>query len=329
MQLKSLLRPVILNNGLPMPRIGIGTYLLQGKKCQEIVHRAVQLGYRHIDTAYSYENEKDIGEALKHIESHGTIGRKQLFITTKIARVYLNPVDVKLTAEESRENLKVNYLDMLLIHSPWGFKNHGDGNMKPVKKDGSNRYDFEAYDLSATWAAMEEQVKIGKVKSIGLSNFTEKQIKGILQHAKIVPQNLQFECHAYYQQRELRKFCDEKKICCTAYAPLGSPGLPVSWHPSQKGKHSSLLKDETVLEIAENYERTPAQILLRLLLEQNLVVIPKTSSPKRLEENFSVFDFELEPRDVQKLNDLDRGLRYFLFELYKKHPYFPSPGEPF
>lgn len=235
---------------------------------------------------------------------------------------------MKRSIEESLENLKTNYIDLFLIHSPFGLKNRGDGDTRPLKEDGT--YDCYAYDLNATWKAMEDSVKEGKVKSIGLSNFTVKQIQMILSKARIKPQNLQFECHAYYQQNQLMSFCDENLISCTAYSPLGAPGRP-DWPSGESLLEDSqtLLEDETVLDIADKYDRTPAQILLRFLLERNMAVIPKTSSLKRLEENISVLDFELDEETVKKLKTLDRGLKFFHFRYYQHHPYFPKENEPF
>jgi aldehyde reductase len=228
--------------------------------------------------------------------------------------------------EESLEDLKSKYVDLLLIHSPWGLKNRKDGDTKPVTADGT--LDCFAYDLKATWGAMEDAVKTGKVKSIGLSNFTEKLAQTIISSATIKPQNMQFECHAYFQQNRLKTFCDKNEISCTAYAPLGASGRP-NWHVSKEGSNFKLLEDEVVEHIADKYERTPAQILLRFLLEQGFAVIPKTSSVKRLEENESVLDFEMESYDLQKLKDLDRGVRFFLFDKYRHHPYFPQKDESY
>lgn len=208
-------------------------------------------------------------------------------------------------------------------------KNHRNGETKPRKEDGT--YDYESYDLCATWKAMEAAVKDGYLHSIGLSNFTPKQIQMIMSNGKIKPQNVQFECHAYYQQNELRKFCSDNDIVCTAYSPLGAPGLPDFHKPvnDTNGDREKLLDDDTVLAIATKYQRSSAQILLRFLLEKNIAVIPKTSSLQRLEENMSVFDFELETSDVEDLEKLDRGLRYFAFQQYMDHPYFPQVNEPF
>lgn len=238
----------------------------------------------------------------------------------------MHPNDVRRSIEESMENLKSTQIDMLLIHSPWGLKNRGDGNTKPLNEDGT--YDCEAYDLKATWRAMEDAVDEGKVKSIGLSNFHERQIDMIMECGRIKPQNLQFECHAYYQQNQLRKYCAQNKISCTAYAPLGAPGKP-DYHVSKEESKVSLLEDAIVRDIAHKYRSTPAQILLRYLLDQNIAVIPKTSRLDRLEENECVLDFQLEDNDVKRLRSLDRGFRFFRFDLFKHHPYFPNESEPF
>lgn len=309
-----------------MPRLGVGTYLLKDEHCQEIIQKAIILGYRHIDTAHLYGNEKYVGKAIQAVERHSSISRKQLFVTSKVSRIHMHPDNVRYSLEESLDNLKTGYIDMLLIHMPFGLKNRGDGDNKPLKKDGT--LDCQAYDLNATWKAMEDSVKEGKVKSIGLSNFTEKQIQMIMSNGRIKPQNLQFECHAYYQQNQLKSFCDKNQIFCTAYAPLGAPGRLVSNIVDNEQK-VVLLEDETVLDIARKYERTPAQILLRFLLERNMAVVPKTSCIERLEENISVFDFELEQLDAQRLQQLDRGLRFYKFKTYQNHPYFPKENEPF
>lgn len=322
----SLLEPILLNNGSKMPRVGLGTYLLQGDKCQEIVKKAVHLGYRLIDTADSYENEHAIGAATQSLEQHEGINRKQLFVTTKIGRVYQHPEDIKTSLEKSLEHLKTKYVDLLLLHSPFGLLKHGDGTKKLLKEDGT--YYYHAYDLAETWAAMENVVREGKARSVGLSNFSEKLMRYILSSASIKPQNLQFECHTYYQQNELKAFCDENEISCTAYGTLGNPGRP-DWLISNENKDLKPLQDDVVLDIAKIHNKTPAQILLRFLLERNIAVIPKSSHEDRLKENIDLFDFSLENEDVLRLKALNRGLRFFTFERYRKHPYFPKDNEPF
>ena len=281
-------------------------------------------GYRLIDTAYSYGNHRDIGVVIGRLEREDKITRKDLFITTKVPSMYLNPKDVNLCVEESLESLKSLYIDLLLIHHPWSVNNFGDGS-RPLDEDGN--YFYANQDLVETWKAFEEQVWSGRVKSIGISNFTPRQMLRILKHGKIRPQNAQFECHAYLQQKKLREFCRNHGVACTSYSSLGSAGRP-SQHKA--GENIPVLLDnEIVGEIANKYKRTKAQILLRFLLQQGLAVVPKSTSVSRLEENISVFDFMLEDKDMEILRRLDRGVRYFQFVPYRNHPEFSKNGEPF
>ncbi|KAH3806384.1 aldo-keto reductase family 1 member B1-like [Dreissena polymorpha] len=322
----SMLKPLMLKNGHTMPRLGVGTYLLSGGLCQEIVQRAVQLGYRHIDTAQAYENEQNVGAALHHVEKHNICQRKHLFVTTKLASVYMHPLAVKLSLEESLEKLKLRYVDMFLIHSPWGLKNHRNGNLRPCLPDGS--LDFEVYDLNETWRAMEKLVTDGHVESIGLSNFSLKQTEQILATAKILPQNVQLECHAYYQQKVLRDFLSKYGTVVTAYSPLGSPTRPAR-HIVPENEFEILLEDNNVKEISKKYNVSSALVLVRFLLQQNLCAIPKTASFDRLKENIKVLDFELDSSDIQKMKSFDKNVRYFVFKPFLKHPCFPKAGEPF
>ena len=278
-----------------------------------------------IDTAYSYKNETEIGASIHRLEREGKIARKDLFITTKVPTVYLSPKDVNLSVEGSLENLKSKYVDLLLIHSPWGLKNLGDRNMRPVDKNGN--YMFEHYDICETWKALEEQVKAERVRNIGVSNFTPSQMQRIMKNATIRPQNAQFECHAYLQQKELRAFCQSHGISCTSFGSLGAPGRPA--HHIVGGKSPVLLQDELVSEIALKYGKKTSQILLRFLLQNGICVIPKSEKFSRLEENINVFDFHLDDQDMARLRDLDRGFRYFPFVHFQNHPEFIKTGEPF
>ena len=284
-------------------------------------------GYRLIDTAYSYKNEAEIGTSIKRLEKQGKITRKDLFITTKVPTVYLSPSDVKFSVDGSLENLQSAYIDLLLIHSPWGLKNLGGDNMRPVDKNGN--FMFEHYDICETWKALEEQVKSGRVRSIGVSNFTPSQMLRIMKTANIRPQNAQFECHAYLQQNELRAFCQSHGISCTSFASLGAPGRPAHHKAQASGDSPPLLEDNVVAEIAAKYNKKSSQILLRFMLQTGMCVIPKSETPSRLEENIDLFDFHIEENDMIRLRGLDRGLRYLPFLHFKNHPEFTKTGEPF
>lgn len=321
-----LLKPLVLNNGVFMPRLGLGTYMVQGEQCQELVMKAVEIGYRHVDTAYSYGNEKDVGRAVQSLARNQTIRRPDLFLTTKLPSIAHRPSDVKIFLEESLENLKTPYVDLLLIHHPWSLKNKDDKNVRPLKVDGTP--DFDIVDLRDTWHSMENTVKSGHVKSIGLSNFSEKLIQHILSSATIRPQSIQFECHAYYQQKKLSRFCKMHDIVCTCYSPLGAPGRPLQ-HIYEEHNGLVLLEDSVVIKIAKKYKRTAAQILLRFLLEQDFAIVTKTSNASRLEENQNIFNFKLAEDDVNELKSLDRGMKYFMFKHLAGHPEFPSGNEQF
>ena len=310
-----------------MPILGLGTYLLLGDTLSKALDYALSIGYRHIDTAHSYGNEKDIGNVLHNrCENNPTtlgqkIKRKDLFITTKLPSVYLAPNDVSMCLEKSLDNLKMTYVDMFLIHHPWGVKNRGDGTLKPLNSRGERELEF--YDFRETWKMMELLVESGKVRNIGVSNFTASQINRIFSIAKIPPSNLQCESHIYQQQPDLSRFCEAKKIVMTSYSSFGSPKRPDSFE-----NEPSPLTEPVVLDIAARIDRTPAQVLLRNLIQRNIVVIPKSQTQERILENTKIFDFELSGDDMKKLGSLDKNFKYFPFTWAKKHPeYFEK--EPF
>ncbi|KAL3846728.1 hypothetical protein ACJMK2_017693 [Sinanodonta woodiana] len=313
-----------LNSGRLMPMLGMGTYQLKGDHLKEIIDHAVFHGYRHIDTAYSYGNNEDIGDILKLLMKSGKLNRRDLFITTKIPDTYHAPTDLKSCVNESLEKLRLKSIDLLLIHHPWSLKNRGDGNLKPVGLDG--QLEFAHQNMNETWKSMEELVKCNKVLSLGLSNFTAKQIDKILKKAEIPPSNLQLECHAYLQQVELEMFCKSRGIVLTAYSPLGAPARPE--HHISPDNQIFLLEDETVKSIASKYVVKPAQVLLRFLIQRNIAVIPKTDKTDRLKQNLDCFNFYLKEKDMQTLRSLNRGIRFFPFSEFRSHPEFYA-DEPF
>jgi diketogulonate reductase-like aldo/keto reductase len=320
---------VILNNGVKMPVIGLGTAFMISKEHQAVFDYALHIGYRLFDTAYSYWNSPLLGEVLQDNIRTRKVNRRNLFITTKVPSVYLSPADVKDCLCESLENLKLTYVDLLLIHYPWGHKNVGcvgDNNIYPTDKNG-HRILCE-YDLIETWKAFENLVEENKVRAIGLSNFTPPLIERIISKARIIPTNLQFECNAYCQQHQLVKFCLERQISVTAYAPFAKTGQPSS-DPNTSKTHPLLLGDDIVVEMANKHRKTPSQIILRYLLQRKLCVIPRTSNCDRLHDNLDVFNFELDSTDMVAINGLNRNLKQFPFSWAKAHPDYPKNGEPF
>lgn len=303
-----------------MPILGFGTYQLLGDKARLALDQALMVGYKHIDTAFSYNNGREISDVITERIKAGKLKRKDIFLTTKVPPVYLDPQDVSLCVEESLDILKSQYIDLLLIHNPWALKNHGDGNLKPKNKN--DELEFRHIDLVRIWRGMESVFRTSRVKSIGLSNCTTEQIENIWNAAKIKPSNLQLECHAYLQQKNIAKYCTFRGIVLTAYSPLG--------HLTQSKQFQDkpvLLEDKTIDVIAKTYRKTPAQILLRFLLQRGFSVIPKSQSYNRLVENFNVFDFNICQDDIKRIEGLDKGVKCFTFLQYEGHPEFSANSE--
>lgn len=310
-----------LNNGFLMPNIGVGTYLLNGFTVKAIVDKALFYGYRHIDSAISYDNEKDIGQIVRDNITAGKYKREDLFITTKLPSVYHAPEDVDIAIQKSKENLDLSYIDMFLIHQPWRLHNHKDGNLKPTRDDGE--LDFCPSEFIQTWKALEKCVDDGHVRSIGVSNFTVKQLQTILDNCKIKPANVQLECHPFFQQHELQTFCESHDIKLTAYSPLGAPGRPQSSQRDKNEDVPEVLKDLRLKQIAEYHKKaTAAQISLAWLIKRGFCVLPKASSEERLEENIDIYDIELTGKDMKIIKGMDLNLKYFTFKKYQSHPEF-------
>ncbi|OWF54596.1 Alcohol dehydrogenase [NADP(+)] [Mizuhopecten yessoensis] len=310
-----------LYNGHLLPSVGLGTYQLVGDGVREAVDKAIWLGYRHIDTAHSYNNESEIGEIIKARIESGSVKREDIFLTTKVPDVLHAPSDVLEGVEESRAKLKTKYLDLVLIHHPWTLRNESKADIMHTNSKG----EFIHFNLQKTWRSLETCVKEGTVKSIGLSNFTIGQIQNILDGCSIMPANLQLECHAYLQQRSLYNFCEARGITLTAYSPIGAPGRPERHRFSDQ---SVLLDDPALDSIARAHGKTKAQILLGWLIQKGFCVVPKSKSEKRLAENLDIFNFDLSKSELAQFKALDRGTRYFKFKNMTGHPEF-NPTEDF
>lgn len=293
-------------NGKKMPILGLGTSQALGDDVEKAIDIALEIGYRHIDTAKVYKNEAEIGRALKKWLDSGKIKREDLFIVTKLPRTGNRAECVEQHLKQSLHDLQLEYVDLYLIHNPVGTQD-----VDPKDNSGKSILDMSTDHISL-WKAMEAQVDAGRTRSIGLSNFNARQVKRIWQSARIRPANLQVEMHAYFQQSELRAFCRALDVTICAYIPLGSPNRPRPSHMVNTIDASKLpkrdqLTNPVVTEIALKHGKTNAQVLLRHLIQLGVAVIPKSTNPDRLRQNFEVFNFELTPEDMDALEQLDKG----------------------
>lgn len=271
-----------LNNGIKMPMTGIGTFLLTPDQAESAVLEALKDGYRLIDTANAYVNEKAVGRAMKK----SGLARKDIFLETKIWPSFYEQEDA---VEKTLERLDTDYIDLLLIHQPSG-------------------------NYVAGYRLMEKAYKEGKVKAIGLSNFTKEQIQEILAICEVKPAVLQTEVHPYFQEQELKEFLAKEDIKIQAWYPLGHGD-------------AALLNDETIVELGKKCQKSTAQIILRWHIQVGNIVIPGSKKPEHIKANFDLFDFALTEDEMKKISELDKNVRYYTStpELLKKYAEMVPP----
>ncbi|MBJ3784114.1 aldo/keto reductase [Devosia sediminis] len=256
-----------LNDGKTIPQLGFGVWRLDEADAPRVVGAAIDAGYRHIDTAQGYDNEAGVGRAIKD----ASVSRDQLFVTSKLRNSHQGYDSALRSLDQSLERLGLDHLDLFLIHWP-----------------------APAHDRYVdTWKALIEARNQGKVKSIGVSNFLPEHLKRIIDETGVVPAVNQLELHPAWQQRDIREFHRDKDIQIECYSPLG-------------GKDSKLLDNPLLVELGEKYGKSPAQVMIRWHLQQNLIVLPKSSKPERAVENFDVWDFTIESDDITRIDGLDR-----------------------
>ena len=285
--------------------LGFGTWRLAGEITAEMIEMAIKIGYRHIDCAAIYGNEKEVGKGIKNAIRHGLVKREDLFVTSKLWNTEHAPVDVAMACRQTLQDLGLEYVDLYLMHWGVGFTK-GEGS-HPVGNDNLIKLSF--VPLTDTWRAMEKLVEENLAKSIGIANFTGPMMVDLLSYAKIKPMMNQIELHPYNAQNDLIEFCHGQGVAVTAYSSFGSNEAPI-------------LKDATIGKIAEKYERTPAQIALKWSLQKDVVVIPKSSSEQQIYENFNVADFELSDEDMKTIDALDQGKRFINPSERWGFPYF-------
>ncbi|XP_069822371.1 prostaglandin-E(2) 9-reductase-like isoform X2 [Dendropsophus ebraccatus] len=300
---------ITMNDGHKIPVIGFGTYApakFSKNLAEEATKAAIELGYRHIDCAYLYGNEADVGRAMREKIANGT-----LWCT------FHTPDLVRPALERSLKSLQLEYMDLFIIHSPMELKPGDD----PFPMDEDGRFIYHNTDIRDTWEAMEKCKDAGLVKSIGVSNFNRRQIELILNKPglKYKPVCNQVECHIYLNQRNLFDFCKSQGIVLVGYSVLGS-SRDEQWIDQNS---PVVLKDPVLGAIAKKHNKTPAQVAIRYFLQLGIVVLAKSFNPERIKENFQVFDFTLPPEDMKDLEALNRNYRYVPAKQFADHPKFP------
>lgn len=292
-----------LNSGYKMPLIGLGTWLSNPGEVETAVVAAIDCGYRLIDCAYGYGNEKEVGKGLHQALSSGKVKREELFVVSKLWNSRHSPSDVVPSLRESLADLGLDYLDLFLIHWPISFKSGAA--LFPRDDQGNLIYGNTHY--LDTWKAMEEATKLGLVRSIGISNFNHKQIQDLIDNGSIKPAVLQIEASPYFQQEKLINFCQERGLAVMAFSSLGSPGRP--WADKTE---APLLEDPILVSIAKKHEKSTAQVVLRWLFQRNVIAIPKSVTPSRIQENFKIFDFSLTADEMKAIKSLDKNYRVLI-----------------
>ena len=270
----------VLNTGARIPSVGLGTAKTEPGTVGEAVYAAIKAGYRHIDCAPAYRNEKEIGLALKKLFEDCVVKREDLFISSKLWSGNHAPEDVPEGIDTTLEDLQLEYLDLFLIHAP----------VRTNKGAVRTAENYIRLDVPATWGAMEKLYDSGKARAIGVSNFSCKRMEDLLAIARVTPAVNQVESHPGWQQMKLRELCESKSVHLSAYSPLGRPGSPAFTGPS-------FLSNPIVVSIAEKLQRSPAQVALRWGLQMGQSVLPKSINETRIKENFNIFDWSI-PEDL-------------------------------
>ena len=277
-----------------------------------LVEEAARSGYLHFDCASDYGNEAEVGDGLENVVRAGTARRDELWVTSKLWNTNHRAEHVRPACERSLRDLRLDYLDLYLIHFPIALEYVSPEKRYPAgwfhEPDAAEpRMKLARVPISETWQAMEELVAAGLVKNIGVSNFGTSLLRDMLSYAEIRPSVLQVEMHPYLTQEKLVRFCHQEMIAVTAFSPLGAP----SYVPLGMATDSdSVLNDLVVRDAAARHKKTPAQVVLHWAIQRGTAAIPKTIKPERLRENLSIFDFELSADEMKSISSLDRNRRF-------------------
>jgi 2,5-diketo-D-gluconate reductase A len=268
MSATSTVPKLALNDGHEIPQLGFGVFQIPPEETAAAVQHALEVGYRHIDTAEMYRNERGVGEGIRN----AGIPREEVFVTSKLQNGAHRPDDARRWFERTLSELGSDYVDLFLIHWPL-----------PTLYDG---------DFVSTWKVLEEFKRDGRARSIGVSNFQVAHLERLAAETEIAPVVNQIELHPYFLNEEVRHYGEERGIITEAWSPIAQ---------------GAVLDDPVIAEIGERYERTPAQVVLRWHIQRGSIVFPKSSTPERIRENFDIFGFELTGADVAAIQRLDKG----------------------
>jgi len=295
------MKTLTFSNKDKMPAFGLGTWKSKPGEVKKAVIAAIKAGYRHIDCAPIYGNEKEVGEGIAECLSNGDVERKDLWITSKLWNDSHKPEHVKPALQKTLDDLELEYLDLYLIHWPVAFE-HGT----TFPEDDSGFIALSDLPVTETWKGMEVVRDEGLTGHIGVSNFSVKKLKQIIDNCETKPQMNQVELHPHLQQQDLVDFCHKHDIHVTSYSPLGSMDRP---EQMKKEGEPIPLENEKIKQIAQEHNASPAQVLIAWALERGTSVIPKSTNEKRIKENYDAQNIELSSEEMAAIKELDQGKR--------------------
>jgi D-xylose reductase len=295
-----------------MPAVGFGLWKIANNDTAAMVCQAIEAGYRHLDSAADYGNEVEAGEGIRQAINNGICSRKDLWLTSKLWNTFHRQEHVREACEKTLADLGVDYLDLYLVHFPIALKYVPIAERYPPEwlfdpKAEQPIMEIDPVPLMETWRAMEELVRAGLVRNIGVCNYNSALLHDLMSYAEIKPSMLQIESHPYLTQARLIQLARDYDMAVTAFSPLGA-GSYVSL--SMASEQDSVLSQRLILDIASRVQRSPAQVVLRWGIQRGTSVIPKTSRVERLSENLAVFDFTLSNEDMAAISALNQNMRF-------------------
>ena len=289
-------------NNDTMPAFGLGTWNSQPGEVYDAIQTAIQIGYRHIDCALVYGNQKEIGQSLKDVFRKELVNRSEMWITSKLWNNSHSKEDVIPALKQTLSDLQLEYLDLYLVHWPVAIRND-----ILYPRLASDMISLDEVPLVKTWEAMEQAKEQGLTRHIGVSNFGISNLNLLLENSRVQPEMNQVESHPYLQQNDLLAFCKAHHIHFTAYCPLGSANRPERLKTEDEPR---LLDDPIIKNISNARSCTPAQILISWALHRGVSVIPKSTNPQRISENFNAQDIELSDQEIKDISTLEKNHRY-------------------